>query len=122
MEQGPHRSTGDGHPDPEEEALGEHVDSLAGTMEVIDFLFLSFRDNYCIYENAKRLPRELSGKESNCQAGDMGSIPRWGRSPGEGNGNPFQYSCLENPMDRGAWKATVHRVADSDTTKRLSTQ
>ena len=46
MEQGPHRSTGDGHPEPEEAALGEPVDSLAGTMEVIDFLFLSFRDNY----------------------------------------------------------------------------
>ena len=52
MEQGPHRSTRDRHPGPEEEALGEHVDSLAGTTEVIHFLFLSFRDNYCIYENA----------------------------------------------------------------------
>jgi len=48
------------------------------------------------------LPRWLSGKESTCQAGDMGSIPGLGRSPGEGNGNPFQYSCLENPMNRGA--------------------
>ena len=46
MEQGPHRSIGDGHPGPEEAALDEPVDSLAGTMEVIDFLFLSFRDNY----------------------------------------------------------------------------
>ena len=44
-------------------------------------------------------------------AGDVGSIPGWGRSPGEGNGNPLQYSCLENPMDRGAWQATVIRVA-----------
>ena len=44
-------------------------------------------------------------------AGDVGSIPGSGRFPGEGNGNPFQYSCLENPMDRGAWQATVHRVA-----------
>ena len=43
-------------------------------------------------------------------AGDMGSIPGLGRSPGEGNGNPLQYSCLGNPMDRGAWRATVHRV------------
>ena len=42
---------------------------------------------------------------------DAGSIPGWGRSPGEGNGNPLQYSCLENPMDRGAWRATVHGVA-----------
>ena len=46
-------------------------------------------------------------------AGDLGSIPGSGRSPGEGNGNPLQYSCLENPMDRGAWKATVHGVAKS---------
>ena len=44
-------------------------------------------------------------------AGDVGSIPGSGRSPGEGNGNPLQYSCLENPMDRGAWQATVHGVA-----------
>ena len=43
-------------------------------------------------------------------AGDVGSIPRSGRSPGEGNGNPLQYSCLENPMDRGAWQATVYGV------------
>ena len=48
---------------------------------------------------------------------DMGSIPGLGRSPGGGNGNPLQYSCLENPMDRGAWQATVHRIAkESDMT------
>ena len=46
-------------------------------------------------------------------ARDVGSIPGSGRSPGEGNGNPLQYSCLENPMDRGAWQATVHAVAKS---------
>ena len=46
-------------------------------------------------------------------AGDLGSIPGSGRSSGEGNGNPRQYSCLENPMDGGAWQATVHRVAKS---------
>ena len=44
---------------------------------------------------------------------DMGLIPRWGRSPGGGHGNSFQYSCLEKPMDRGAWRATVHRMAKS---------
>ena len=55
--------------------------------------------------------------------GDMGSIPGLGRSPGEGNGNPFQYSCLGNPMDRGAWWATVHGVAKkSDRTLALEQQ
>ena len=48
------------------------------------------------------------GKESACNVGDLGSIPSLGRSPGEGNGNPLQYSCLQNPMDRGSWWATVH--------------
>ena len=57
-------------------------------------------------------------KASACNAGDLGSIPGLGRSPGEGNGNPLQYSCLENPMDGGAWWATIHRVAKSRT--RLS--
>ena len=54
-------------------------------------------------------------KASACNAGDLGSIPGQGRSLGEGNGNPLQYSCLENPMDRGAWWATVHGVTKSRT-------
>ena len=49
-------------------------------------------------------------KSSACNAGDLGSVPELGRSPGEVNGNPLQYSCLENPMDRGAWRATVHGI------------
>ena len=57
-------------------------------------------------------------KASACNVGDLGSIPGSGRSPGEGNGNPIQYSCLENPMDGGAWWATVHGVSKSRT--RLS--
>ena len=61
------------------------------------------------------------GKESACNAGDLSSIPGLGRSPGEGDGNPLPYSCLENPMDRGAWRATAHRVPKSQTmTKRLT--
>ena len=51
----------------------------------------------------KRVSQWLSGKESTCQAGDVSSIPGSGRSPGEGNCNPLQYSCLGNPMDRGVW-------------------
>ena len=56
-----------------------------------------------------------NGKESACEAGDQDSIPGLGRSSGEGNGNPLQYSCLENSMDRGAWRATVHGLAQSHT-------
>jgi len=55
-------------------------------------------------------PCSSVGKESACNAGDLGLIPGLGRSPGEGNGNPLKYSCLENPMDKGAWRATVHGV------------
>ena len=60
-------------------------------------------------------PGGSDGEESACNAGDPGSIPGLGRSPGEGNGNPFQCFCLENPMDRGAWWATVHGVTKSRT-------
>ena len=56
-------------------------------------------------------PHSLVGKESACSVGDPGSIPGSRRSPGEGNGNLLHYSCLENPMDRGVWQATVHGVA-----------
>ena len=67
------------------------------------------------------LPRCLSGKESSCNTGavgDLGLIPRLGRSPGEGYGNPLKYACLENPTDRGIWRATVHGVTkELDTTE-----
>ena len=57
------------------------------------------------------MPRSSVSKESACSVGDPGLIPGLGRSPGEGNGNPLQCSCLENSMDREAWRATVHGVA-----------
>ena len=58
-------------------------------------------ENQCI--NRYQLRGGSAGKESPCNAGDAGLIPEWGRSPGEGNGGPFHYSCLGNPMDKGAW-------------------
>ena len=61
----------------------------------------------------KGFPGASNSKESACNVGDPGLIPGYGRSPGEGNGNPLQYSFLENSMDRGAWQATVHRVSKS---------
>ena len=60
-------------------------------------------------------PGGSDGKESSCNAGDLGLIPGLGGSPGEGNGEPFQYSCLENSMDRVAWWAIVHGVTKSQT-------
>ena len=67
---------------------------------------------YAVYSN-KGFPGGSEVKASACNAGDLGSIPGSGRSPGEGNGNSLQYFCLENPMDGGAWWATVHQVAKS---------
>ena len=60
-------------------------------------------------------PGSSDGKESACNEGNLGLIPGSGKSPGEGNGYPLQYSCLENSMDRRAWQATVHGVANSQT-------
>ena len=66
----------------------------------------------------KGFPGGSVGKESACNAGDLGSVPGSGRSPAGGHGSPLQSSCLENPMDRGAWWATVHGVTEGQT--RLS--
>ena len=63
----------------------------------------------------QEFPGGSEGKESACNAGDLSSIPGSGKAPGEGNGNPLQYSCLENPMDGGPWRATDHRVAKNQT-------
>ena len=71
----------------------------------------------CLLENSSNLtmsvgfPDGSEVKNPAANAGDLGSIPGSGRSPGEGSGNPLQYSCLGNPMDRGAWQVTVHGVA-----------
>ena len=70
------------------------------TVCVLDYIFLL-------------IPDSLDGKVSAYNAGDLSLIPGLGRSPGEGNANPLQYSCLENPMDQGAWCATVHGVTKS---------
>ena len=62
--------------------------------------------------NTRGFPGGSDGKEPACNEGDPGLTPEWGRSPGGGNGNPLQYSCLENSMDRGAWRGTVCGVAN----------
>ena len=64
-------------------------------------------------ENGQGVPGGSVVKNLPANAGDVGSVPEWGRFPGEGNGNPLQYSCLGNPMGRGAWRATVHGVTKS---------
>ena len=78
----------------------------------------SLREGTVFYLSSQP-PKSFSGgsdsKVSACNVGDLGSIPGWGSSPGEGNGNPLQYSCLENSTDGGAWWATVHGVAKSQT-------
>ena len=65
-------------------------------------------------QNLLVFPDSSDGKESACNAGDLGLVPELG-SPGEGNNNPLQYSCLEHSTDRGAWQAMVHRSTESDT-------
>ena len=80
------------------------IDSKTTTCKIL-------KDNHTLLG----LPWWLSNKEFACNIGDLGSIPGSGRSLGEGNGNPLQYSCLENPMDRGAWQAAVHGVTKSQT-------
>ena len=68
----------------------------------------SLEKGWATHSSILGLPGGSDGKESTCNAGDLGLIPGLGRSPGGEHGNPFQYSCLENPMHRGAWWATVH--------------
>ena len=86
------------------------AESLCCSSETITTLLISYMPIW--------LPRWHSDEESTCHGGDSGSITGSGRSPGEGNGNPLQYSCLESSVDRGTWWATVHGDAKSWT--RLS--
>ena len=79
------------------------------------FHLIPYCFDYCSFIVTFGDPGGSDSKASVYNAGDLGSIPRSGRSPGEGNGNPLQYNCLENPMDRGAWQATIHGVAKSRT-------
>ena len=77
---------------------------------------LSYIDTiWLIIVDFKGFPGSSDGKASACKAGDLGSIPGLGRSPGDGNGNSLQYSCLENSMDRGAWWGTIHGITKSQT-------
>ena len=71
----------------------------------------SFWELVLLLEISLGFPSGLDGEETACNAGDLGFIPGSGRFPGEGNGYPLQYSCLGNPVDRGAWQATVYGVA-----------
>ena len=87
-----------------------HVNHLEIPLTGSDSVGLGRLPGFCL---GGSFPGSSDGEASAYNAGDPGSIPGSGRSPGEGNGNPLQYSCLENPMDRGAWWATVHGVAKS---------
>ena len=75
----------------------------------------TYFNSLCLSLQHSGFPGDSEGNESTCKAGDPGSIPGSGRSPREGNGNPLQYSCLENPMDRGAWQATIYSITKNQT-------
>ena len=91
---------------------------LSSASTVTSGLFLFFSSHLLICRRLSfslNFPGDSVVKHLSASAGDTGSIPGSGRSPGGGNGNPLQYSCLRNPMDRGAWRATDHGVAKSQT-------
>ena len=119
------------------EPSGKPKNTGVGSLALLQGIFLTQESNQGLlhyrqilyqlsYQGSPRYKRWFMGKESACNAEDQedaGSIPGSGRSPAGGNSHPLQYSCLENPMDRAAWRATVHRAANSWTRlKRLSTQ
>ena len=88
---------------------------IARNMHLFYNWIITIKCSIDIENKIGRFPGGSEVKASACNAGDLGSVPGLGRSPGEGNGNPLQYSCLENPMDRGAWWATLHGVTKSRT-------
>ena len=98
--------------------MTERLNCTDGNLSLKSPLCLEQLNHIKDCQSSNGLPRWLRSKESACNAGDPGSIPGLGRSPGGGHGNPLQYSCLENLMDRGAWCTIVHRVIKSGT--RLS--
>ena len=89
--------------------------SIVYNRQTLMFSYNHIKENiqYVLSKNTWGFPCSSVSKESACSAGDPGSIPGLGRPPAEGNGNPLQYPCLENPMDRGAWWAAVHGVTKS---------
>ena len=89
-----------------------HGESDIHFLENVPF-FENINKSYICIECIRGFPGGSDGKESACNVGDSGLTPGLGKSPGEGNRNPLQCSCLENPMDSGAWQATVHGVARS---------
>ena len=86
----------------------EHLCTVPLILSNLCFMYFKL-----LWVHNKDFPGGSDGKASACNAGDQGSIPGWGRSPGEGNSKPLQYSCLESPTDGAAWQAAVHGIAKS---------
>ena len=101
---------------PHKQYLTQKKTAVLSVLPMSIHLFL--RNKYILILYFGVFPGGSDSKEPACNVGDLGSIPGSGRSPGEGNGNPLQYSCLENSVDGGAWGAVIHGVAKSQT--RLS--
>ena len=83
------------------------------SLPCVSSIFQNPGEKYILYYSHECFPPGSDGKEPACNSGDLALIPGWGRTPGEENGNPLQYSCLENSMERGAWWATVHGITQS---------
>ena len=107
------------------ESTGKPINTGVGSLFLHQGIFLTLEPNpgllhcrWILYQlSYQGSPGGTSVKKSACQCRRRGFHPWVGRSPGGRNGYPLEYSCLENPMDRGTWQATVHRVAESDTTE-----